>query len=611
MGPTNRRAQSCLRSSTAAASAFLFPSFFLIRKFFWLVLSLLPCPYPMALQLTDYVLRPGSGKVGRPVRVRSNFFEVLSFPTKNLYHYDVSIDPSSAPPALYRRVWKAFENIGGQGLLRTIRPVYDGRKNVFAPEKLPLGPEGAAQYEVSVALWAFFFKCATTQAALTTSGNSFRWNCKTKKVVSNAQLASSSSGSSTSVKFTWMNFECSLTEKQRLATTVWHVSLNVLHIDIRHRLLTYKSLYTGIMVLDVLIRHMPSMMYATVGRSFFTPQDKRPLPNAAEVWQGFYQSARPACGRMMINIDVSATAFYESGPLHDLAAKILNRRSVDELRRGLSERDRIKLEKSVKGLKVTLIHRKDTQRKYKILRVTPSSADRTVFKDDQTGTEQTVPQYFQERYNRRLAFSFLPCVVLRGGKREQFLPMELCQVVPAQRFMKKLNEKQTAEMIKFTCQKPSVRANKINDGFQLLKYKDNEYMQQFGMTVKPEMTIVDARVLPTPQISYNPSSADGVFQPQNGAWNLRGKKVAHGATLGSWAVVNFMTILAVPVIQKFIRELCTTFIDTGLVSEQALQKKKMIVYIYVLVSLHRLYRPCWIDSLQSQRMIHKVASTEL
>lgn len=369
------------------------------------------------------------------------------------------------------------------------------------------------------------------------------------------------------------------------------MSLNVLHIDIRHRLLTYKSLYTGIMVLDVLIRHMPSMMYATVGRSFFTPQDKRPLPNAAEVWQGFYQSARPACGRMMINIDVSATAFYESGPLHDLAAKILNRRSVDELRRGLSERDRIKLEKSVKGLKVTLIHRKDTQRKYKILRVTPSSADRTVFKDDQTGTEQTVPQYFQERYNRRLAFSFLPCVVLRGGKREQFLPMELCQVVPAQRFMKKLNEKQTAEMIKFTCQKPSVRANKINDGFQLLKYKDNEYMQQFGMTVKPEMTIVDARVLPTPQISYNPSSADGVFQPQNGAWNLRGKKVAHGATLGSWAVVNFMTILAVPVIQKFIRELCTTFIDTGLVSEQALQNK-MILYIYVLVSLHRLYRPC-------------------
>lgn len=51
------------------------------------------------------------------------------------------------------------------------------------------------------------------------------------------------------------------------------------------------------MVLDVLIRHLPSMMYSTVGRSFFTPADKRALPNGAEVWQGFYQSARPTVGK--------------------------------------------------------------------------------------------------------------------------------------------------------------------------------------------------------------------------------------------------------------------------------------------------------------------------
>lgn len=51
------------------------------------------------------------------------------------------------------------------------------------------------------------------------------------------------------------------------------------------------------MVLDVLIRHLPSMTYSTVGRSFFTPADKRALPNGAEVWQGFYQSARPTVGK--------------------------------------------------------------------------------------------------------------------------------------------------------------------------------------------------------------------------------------------------------------------------------------------------------------------------
>jgi hypothetical protein len=58
--------------------------------------------------------------------------------------------------------------------------------------------------------------------------------------------------------------------------------------------------YVAIMVLDVLIRHVPSTLYSTVGRSFFTPADKRPLPNGAEVWQGYYQSARPTVGKFII-----------------------------------------------------------------------------------------------------------------------------------------------------------------------------------------------------------------------------------------------------------------------------------------------------------------------
>jgi hypothetical protein len=42
---------------------------------------------------------------------------------------------------------------------------------------------------------------------------------------------------------------------------------------------------------------------------------------------------------MMINVDVSATDFISSGPLPDVAAKILGRRSVDDIQRGLSERE--------------------------------------------------------------------------------------------------------------------------------------------------------------------------------------------------------------------------------------------------------------------------------
>jgi hypothetical protein len=55
------------------------------------------------------------------------------------------------------------------------------------------------------------------------------------------------------------------------------------------------------MVLDVLTRYLPSLKYVTVGRSIYTNADSRPLPNRVEVWQGYYQSARPAIGKLILN----------------------------------------------------------------------------------------------------------------------------------------------------------------------------------------------------------------------------------------------------------------------------------------------------------------------
>lgn len=54
------------------------------------------------------------------------------------------------------------------------------------------------------------------------------------------------------------------------------------------------------MILDVLIRQGPSMKYNTVGRSFYVPHGAHPLPNGAEIWQGYYQSARPTVGKFHI-----------------------------------------------------------------------------------------------------------------------------------------------------------------------------------------------------------------------------------------------------------------------------------------------------------------------
>lgn len=285
----------------------------------------------MATALTEFVprTRSGFGRQGRPIKVRSNFYEVTQLPDQNIIHYDVTVTPD-VPPVLNRRVFQYWEDLHLSEALGNIRSVYDGRKNIFSPRALPFGE--AATFEVTL----------PEDDGITSSKRPPRaFKLRIKKAN-----------------------EINMEELHRFLAAESSLTSNCL---------------TGIMALDVLIRHRPSMLYSTVGRSFYTPRGSRPLANGAEVWQGYYQSVRPSRGRMLINVDVSATAFYESGPLVEIVAKILNRRSVDELRRGFSDREGAKVEKTIKGLKIRVVHRGETKRKYKIFKLTPTSAEKSFF----------------------------------------------------------------------------------------------------------------------------------------------------------------------------------------------------------------------------------------
>src|SRR4051812_43534292 len=98
---------------------------------------------------------------------------------------------------------------------------------------------------------------------------------------------------------------------------------------------------------------------------------------------------------MLINVDLSATAFYESGPLIQMVTKILGRRNPDDLRRGFSDKDRIRVEKSLKNLKIRVTHRGEatSKRNFKIIKLTPTPASQTKF-DAGNGVTTDVADYF-------------------------------------------------------------------------------------------------------------------------------------------------------------------------------------------------------------------------
>lgn len=79
----------------------------------------------------------------------------------------------------------------------------------------------------------------------------------------------------------------------------------------------------AVQAMDVILRHLPSMRYTPVGRSFFSSpaanlahhgagagpyhQGDSKLGGGREVWFGFHQSVRPSQWKMMLNIDGTQT----------------------------------------------------------------------------------------------------------------------------------------------------------------------------------------------------------------------------------------------------------------------------------------------------------------
>ena len=130
------------------------------------------------------------------------------------------------------------------------------------------------------------------------------------------------------------------------------------------------------------------------------------------------------------------------GPLLDTIAKILGKSSPIDLKSTLQDKERLLVERMIKDLKVKVIHRGPFRKKFAILKLTKTSADKTLFLRNNDGEEESVSEYFFRKYQMRLVFGHLPCITCLDGKRVVYLPLEVCKVTPGQRFMRRLNEKQ-------------------------------------------------------------------------------------------------------------------------------------------------------------------------
>ncbi|ELW65986.1 Protein argonaute-3 [Tupaia chinensis] len=402
--------------------------------------------------------RPGYGTMGKPIKLLANCFQV-EIPKIDVYLYEVDIKPDKCPRRVNREVVDSMVQHFKVTIFGDRRPVYDGKRSLYTANPLPVATTGV-----------------DLDVTLPGEGGKDR----PFKV---------------SIKF------------------VSRVSWHLLHEVLTGRTLPEpleldKPISTNpVHAVDVVLRHLPSMKYTPVGRSFFSAPEgyDHPLGGGREVWFGFHQSVRPAMWKMMLNIDVSATAFYKAQPVIQFMCEVLDIHNIDEQPRPLTDSHRVKFTKEIKGLKVEVTHCGTMRRKYRVCNVTRRPASHQTFplqlENGQT-VERTVAQYFREKYTLQLKYPHLPCLQVGQEQKHTYLPLEVCNIVAGQRCIKKLTDNQTSTMIKATARSAPDRQEEISRLVRSANYETDPFVQEFQFKVRDEMAHVTGRVLPAPMLQY-------------------------------------------------------------------------------------------------------------
>uniref|UniRef100_A0A7I4BGJ8 Argonaute family member n=1 Tax=Physcomitrium patens TaxID=3218 RepID=A0A7I4BGJ8_PHYPA len=468
-----------------------------------------PTPPPLSSKGVRFPLRPSKGSNGlRCIVIANHFYAEL--PDKDLHHYDVAINPELPSKGINRAVMEQLVKLYRESHLGTRLPAYDGRKSLYTAGPLPFQ---SREFEISL----------TDEE----DGSNQLRRARHFKVV---------------IKF-------------------------AARADLHHlgEFLAGRQAdapQEALQVLDIVLRELPTHRYSPVGRYFYSPDlgTRRPLGDGLESWRGFYQSIRPTQMGLSLNIDMSSTAFIEPKTVIEFVKDLLRK----DLNRSLTDADRIKIKKALRGVKVEVTHRGSMRRKYRISGLTNQATSELQFPVDDNGTMKSVTDYFRETYSYTIRHPALPCLQVGNTQRPNYLPMEVCKIVEGQRYSKRLNERQIAALLQVTCQRPRDRERDIMQTVHHNAYHQDPYAQEFGIRISNELAQVEARILPAPRLKYHDTGREKECLPQVGQWNMMNKKMVNGGIVQHWACVNFSSNVQEKIARDFCLELAQMCQTSGM-----------------------------------------------
>ncbi|KAF8113383.1 hypothetical protein N665_0050s0041 [Sinapis alba] len=294
----------------------------------------------------------------------------------------------------------------------------------------------------------------------------------------------------------------------------------------------------AVRVMDVILRQNAATNGCLLVRqSFFQNDDRYVLEyfGGFHLCRGFHSSFRATQGGLSLNIDVSATLLVTPGPV----IKFL---TDNQGLRNQSLIDWKKAGRTLKNLRVKVSH---TNRQCKITGLSKLSCrdEKFILKQKQATGEVkedeviTVYKYFTERLKIPLRVSGdLPCINVGKSTRPTYIPMELCELVPLQRYTKALTSYQRSKIVTKSMQKPREKMNVLNNALNDINYNNDAMLQECGVSIGYDFTQVEGRILTAPKLKAGDNKD---IYPAHGRWNFNEKKFAEPVTVTKWAVVNF------------------------------------------------------------------------
>lgn len=500
----------------------------------------------MEVHLSDFALRPAApAKKGRPIYVKTNIFPLIEEDHRDIYQYDVVVNPEVSVEDT-KSAWKKFEvqirkKLGGDVFI-----AFDGKKNAYSasclekvtikvqidrnspliPEYPPLpapemdrgGGRGGGRGG---------FRGGRGRGGRGGSYGGEGYDNRHQKYQRDPPRAPVYSGPGGS-------YDPDLRDIEITMKPTTSVNLGALKKFILKEGPECDDCLHSITAITSFVRHIPSFKFVSIGPNLYSPDERVAVYGGLEIWRGFHQSIRALkAGHLGVNVDVAAAVFRRgNAKLLDLILEVLRLHSPEDLVKIRDLPD--KISSSFKGANMVMTHIPGKKIRFKATGVCKENANQFSF--DGPNGRTNVARYFKDTYGITLEYPHLP-LILKGSKSA--IPIEILTMSPSQRFLKRLSPDQVTYMIRNTVMKPIDRSSIIERATSsTLRLTKNNYIDSIGYRLDPNCMTVPARVIDSPSVIFGDNRS---VSGKEGFWKMPGK-VSRPMKLYSYAFVFFCDI---------------------------------------------------------------------